>query len=438
MYNEERKGLNVKDVIIKILIVVLFVFLLAWLFPMPNIKPLTDKIFNENIQIMKDAAKSYYTVDRLPKEVGQYNKLTLQQMLDNKMLLAFTDKSGKYCNTEHSYVEVTKMENEYILKVLLSCDDYTDYIIEHIGCYNLCPNNECTKPVEVVVTTPTNNPPIINQTSLKYYEYKKTINSGYWTAWDPEWTDVYKNEVVNQIRRQELIQYLGRYLEYAYEYSRIVNKTGTCHQEAFTDRVCEEVTKYKEEPIYEAKYGSWILTSSITQSSPCSSYTGETTKVVGSTNTEPICNARQGCIGVKTTYTCSYYSRSKTSVKVGTKQVPYKETECHDVTTYKTVCDPVVKTKETKYFTASEVEKLDKKEWTATGNTKVNKDITTPEWVTELPNGYTETSRRTLYKYQYYINTTTYETKWVTKEQAKLLSSDWVPTGQTKTETIKL
>ena len=54
-------------------------------------------------------------------------------MLDKKMIVTLTDSKGVTCSTRKSYVEVTKEENEYTMKVYLSCSDKTDYIMLHMG-----------------------------------------------------------------------------------------------------------------------------------------------------------------------------------------------------------------------------------------------------------------------------------------------------------------
>lgn len=76
MYNERKDSFSIKDIILQILFVVVFIFILIWLFPTKkfikdsasDLTPLYDRIFNENIIAMKDAAKSYYTDPRLPKK----------------------------------------------------------------------------------------------------------------------------------------------------------------------------------------------------------------------------------------------------------------------------------------------------------------------------------------------------------------------------------
>ena len=61
---EERRGLSIKGLLIRLILIIIFIFLLIWLFPMPDLKPLNNQIFSDNLDRMKDVAKSYYTVER--------------------------------------------------------------------------------------------------------------------------------------------------------------------------------------------------------------------------------------------------------------------------------------------------------------------------------------------------------------------------------------
>ena len=156
MYNENGKSYFFRDLIVKILLVLLFVFLLMWLFPMPNLNPLYDKIFSQNISNMTDAAKSYFTVSRLPQNEGETKKLTLGDMINNKMIIEFTDSDGKACDVDKSYVEVTKKGSEYVYKTNLACSNQEDYVIEYFGCYNVCEDGKCeveVKPTETKKVT---------------------------------------------------------------------------------------------------------------------------------------------------------------------------------------------------------------------------------------------------------------------------------------------
>lgn len=166
---ENERNYFFRDLIVKILLVLLFVFLLMWLFPMPNMNPLYDKIFTQNMTSMTDAAKGYFTVSRLPQKEGESKKLTLADMINNKMIIEFTDSEGKTCDVNESYVEVTKKDGEYVFKTNLVCSTDSDYVIEYFGCYDVCEDGGC----EVSTTTPTDTKKVTE------YRFYKEISSNY-------------------------------------------------------------------------------------------------------------------------------------------------------------------------------------------------------------------------------------------------------------------
>lgn len=170
MYNERQDNFSVKDVILQILFVILFVFILMWLFPSKqfvkdSLQPLYDRIFSENILIMKDAAKGYYTTPRLPQNVGDKVSMTLGEMLDKKLLIEFTDSKGKKCDHDESYVEITKYDEEFVMKVNLKCSEQENYILVYMGCYDYCKTTICEKD-EADVKTPVIRPsnPVVKGT----------------------------------------------------------------------------------------------------------------------------------------------------------------------------------------------------------------------------------------------------------------------------------
>ena len=194
MYNERKENFSVKDIILQISFVVLFIFLLVWLFPTKqyiddSIKDINVEIngqsFAENMNTMKDAAISYFTTPRLPAKVGDKVKITLGEMIDKKLVLELVSEDGKACDKTKSYVEVTKMNDEYVMKINLNCGDKSDYILVHLGCYNYCETTLCEKK-EVVVekpVTPTKPVTPVKPIVVNYqYEYKLTT-SGYYTNW---------------------------------------------------------------------------------------------------------------------------------------------------------------------------------------------------------------------------------------------------------------
>jgi hypothetical protein len=204
MYNEKNDGFSVRDIFIQLLFIILFVFILVWLFPTKasvnnqfadlnnRLDALTSGIFNDNLQTMKDAAVSYYTTERLPANINDVKSMTLKEMLAEKLLVEFTDANGNSCSLTDSYVEVVKLEDEYQMKINLSCTDNDAYIIVHLGCYDYCDaSGVCEK--EETTTITTNNPttPIIPTTKTCTYEYKLVTNGqwgnyGSWTGWSKD------------------------------------------------------------------------------------------------------------------------------------------------------------------------------------------------------------------------------------------------------------
>ncbi len=235
MYTEEyeKRQFPFRDFLLKIILVIIFVFLLVWLLPkfiapstsnVTDISPLTSQIFGDNLEKMKEAAISYYTTERLPSELGESKKMTLREMIANNLVIPFVDKNGKACDVDDSYVKITKEENEYLLKVNLKCSDQEDYILVHLGCYNYCESGVCEKeaptiaykestPTKVINITGNNNnggngggstppdtptptptpedpdPVIPDPPDDKnlLYEYSKTTGAKYseWTKWSP-------------------------------------------------------------------------------------------------------------------------------------------------------------------------------------------------------------------------------------------------------------
>ena len=165
--DEERTGLPIKTFLISLILIIIFILLLMWLLPIQKNsnnsgsgngnssggnyygwESLTNRIFNSNIQDMKNVGITYFTTDKLPENVGESKTLTLQEMLDMKLLLPFTDKNGKACDTKGSYVTLTKEEDSYEMKVNLKCEDEEDYILTTLGCYSYCTDPICEKKEE--------------------------------------------------------------------------------------------------------------------------------------------------------------------------------------------------------------------------------------------------------------------------------------------------
>ena len=189
---EENNRFSWTSLFIKIIIVVIFILFTIWLLSLStknatkgmsnSLNVLTDNIFKENIDRMKDVGKSYFTTERLPEKVGEVKTLTLQSMYDKNLILEVKDKNGKACSAKNSYVSIEKLETEYQMKVYLECGDESNFIKVIMGCYNYCNTDICEKKDQDV--TPA---------SGIEYQYSKTTG-GSWTPWG-NWSEWSKTSV---------------------------------------------------------------------------------------------------------------------------------------------------------------------------------------------------------------------------------------------------
>ena len=141
--DEDNKRETLKSTFIKIVLVVLLIFVLMMLFPTKGFVTnyVDEKVkensgsdnFNNNLLAMATAGSGYFTSSRLPKNTGDTAKMTLGEMYDNKLLVKFSDSNNRTCNSNKSYLEVTKEEDEYTMKVNLSCSEKEDYIMLHMS-----------------------------------------------------------------------------------------------------------------------------------------------------------------------------------------------------------------------------------------------------------------------------------------------------------------
>ena len=76
-----------------------------------------EDYFEDNFTTMISVAKNYYTQNDLNN-----TKITLQEMIDKKMLLEFVDENGNTCDTKKSYANLDNNK----LTVYLKCSTKQD------------------------------------------------------------------------------------------------------------------------------------------------------------------------------------------------------------------------------------------------------------------------------------------------------------------------
>ena len=139
-----------KIVGITVLITVVII-IICLLYPKKDNTMLTQQTYINNITLMKDAGFEYFSGSRLPQEIGDSERISLDEMLARNLLPEFLDEEGNSCNTTNSYIEATKtLDNEYEMSVYLSCNNKSDYIVTSIS------DVECVD-CNVIVSDNTNN-----------------------------------------------------------------------------------------------------------------------------------------------------------------------------------------------------------------------------------------------------------------------------------------
>ena len=201
---ETTRKINWVDLLIVLIAIIAIILFAIWVIKLSNreisnsLDVLTDKIFSENLQRMKEVGKEYFTTERLPEKVGDVKTLTLEEMYNKNLILELTDKYGNSCSEENSYVSIEKHEKEYQMKVYLECGEEQNYIIVIMGCYDYCNTDICESKENSVEDKFEGNQYVDNK--LLEYEYKKSTD-GKWNDWGT-WTEWSKTLVTSTDYRE--------------------------------------------------------------------------------------------------------------------------------------------------------------------------------------------------------------------------------------------
>jgi len=129
--NYKISWLKVIGVIIAFIAIIAIV---CMLYPKNNkSKAATTNTYVNNINLMKEAGFEYFRETNLPEKIGASKEITLEEMLDSKLIMDFVDENGKTCDVHNSYIKVTRtLDREYAMKVVLNCENKSDYIVTSI------------------------------------------------------------------------------------------------------------------------------------------------------------------------------------------------------------------------------------------------------------------------------------------------------------------
>lgn len=167
--DEENKKFDLTSFFIKGIIVIIFILFVIWLLSITTFSDrdgnkdsdnkkmeVTSNIFKDNLNKIKDAGIKYFTDDKLPKDRDSNVILSLDDMINKKII---DDKTMDRCSKDDSYIMAYVSGDKYKLEVNLECDKDSDKLVIDLGEYS----------------------------AKVMYEYVKKEN-GYWSLYT-EWSD---------------------------------------------------------------------------------------------------------------------------------------------------------------------------------------------------------------------------------------------------------
>lgn len=175
MYNnsfddEDEKKINWISLFIKVAVVVILIIMFVWLISL--LEKRNKNYTSENINLIKEAGGKYFTEERLPEVNASSKKVYLNELYNEKLLDTIKDKNGKACNSNKSYILLTKYNDSYNMKIYLKCSKAEEKATIIMKQYKYCKYTICEKDSNKKgeVVTPTSN----------NYKY---IKPGYFTEW---------------------------------------------------------------------------------------------------------------------------------------------------------------------------------------------------------------------------------------------------------------
>lgn len=127
-------------------LIAIVIVIICLVYPKKDNTLAIQQTYINNISLMKDAGFEYFSGSNLPQNVGDSEKISLDEMLARNLIVDFFDEEGNSCNKDNSYIEATKTtDNEYEMSVYLSCKNKSDYIITSISNDVVCTDCNVTE-----------------------------------------------------------------------------------------------------------------------------------------------------------------------------------------------------------------------------------------------------------------------------------------------------
>lgn len=186
---EDENRINWLSLFIKIIIIFIFVIIIIWLAMKIINRNKLSETFKSNLNNMHSVAVEYFKGEELPLNKGESKKITLEEMIEQDLIISLNNDNKNTCDTKNSYSKITREKNKYKLETTLKCGKEKDTITKDFSlkdCKNCntkeeSKNKEENKNKEESTTTNEKNTTTDNSTKTTYYEYvKETTTYSTW------------------------------------------------------------------------------------------------------------------------------------------------------------------------------------------------------------------------------------------------------------------
>ena len=195
MYQEENNSFQWLKLILRLVIVLLVVLLtLRFVFIISsNSLGKKDTTFDNNLKYIDNISKGFFNQKNIPKVIGESKKYKIEDVLSKDQI--------DYMN---SYIKVTRLENEYQIKTLLTYNGETNYINSFV---NIEKENTTIKVSTTKIKTTKKKVTTKAQTTTKKFKVSFNTNGG------EVLDDIYvkANTKVTIIPKREGYEFIGWY-----------------------------------------------------------------------------------------------------------------------------------------------------------------------------------------------------------------------------------
>lgn len=205
MYQEENNSFQWLKLILRLVIVLLVVLLtLRFVFIISsNSLGKKDTTFDNNLKYIDNISKGFFNEKNIPKVIGESKEYKIEDVL-SKDQIDYMNKNYNKIDYENSYIKVTRLENEYQIKTLLTYNGETNYINSFV---NIEKENTTIKVSTTKIKTTKKKVTTKAQTTTKKFKVSFNTNGGEFLD------DIYvkANTKVTIIPKREGYEFIGWY-----------------------------------------------------------------------------------------------------------------------------------------------------------------------------------------------------------------------------------